>query len=160
MGLAGRGAALAAAMLVGGVLTAGGAALATAMNQEAIHGCVTTATGALRVVAEGTACEEGETALDWNRQGPPGQFAVFPIKGEGGAVAPGATRFFKADCGGGNYALSGGYLGTATTAPVSVIVNTMDSKNPSTWKVGVVNHSQTETYKMVTYASCVPVAAQ
>lgn len=155
----GRGVALVtAAMLAGGVLTAGGAALATAMGQETIHGCVTTTTGALRVVTEGTACEEGETFLDWNRQGPPGQFAIFTIKGSGGAIAPGATAHYRADCGFGNYAISGGYLGSAANAPVSVIINTVDSKNTTTWRVSIVNHSQTETYHMGTYASCVPTA--
>ncbi|MGJ6969984.1 hypothetical protein ACSDR0_49810 [Streptosporangium sp. G11] len=148
-----------AGMLAGAVLTAGGAALATGMSQEVIHGCVTTATGALRVIAEGTtSCEPGETWLDWNRQGPPGQFAIFTIKGSGGAIAPGATATHRADCGVGNYAISGGYSGSVAGAPVSVIANTIDSKNTTAWKVSVVNHSQTQTYHVATYASCVPAA--
>lgn len=156
----GRGVALVAVgMLAGGVLTVGGAAVATAMGQEMIHACVTTATGALRVVAEGTtSCEEGETLLDWNRQGPPGQFAIFTIKGSGGAIEPGATVTHRADCGVGNYAISGGYSGSVASAPVSVIANTVDSKNTTAWKVSLVNHSQTATYHVATYASCVPAA--
>jgi hypothetical protein len=146
-----------ASMLAGGMLTAGGAALATAMNEEPINACATTATGALRVVPPGTVCGEGETALDWNRQGPPGQLGVFMIKGPGTRIEPGQTAHLRADCGDGNYAISGGYLGERPTAPISVFVNTIDSKDSSTWRVSIMNHSETTSYLFVTYASCVPL---
>jgi hypothetical protein len=39
-----------------------------------IHGCYQTQDGQLRVIdpAQGTTCEHGETALDWNQKGPKG----------------------------------------------------------------------------------------
>ncbi|MEV0595041.1 hypothetical protein [Nonomuraea cavernae] len=158
--LTGRAVALVtASLLAGGMLTVGGAALATAMNEEPINACVTTATGALRVVATGTVCGDGETALDWNRQGPPGQLRVFTIKGPGTRIAPGETGHLRADCGDGNYAISGGYLGERPTAPVSVFVNTIDHQDTSAWRVGIMNHSETATYAFGTYASCVPLPA-
>jgi hypothetical protein len=146
-------------MLAGGMFTAGGAALATAMNDELINACATTATGVLRVVPPGTACGEGETALDWNRQGPPGQFGVFTIKGPGARIAPGETAHVRVDCGDGNYAISGGYSGERPTAPTSVFVNTIDNKDTSVWRVSIMNNSETATYPFVTYASCMPLPA-
>ncbi|MFI6788128.1 hypothetical protein ACIBG4_12450 [Nonomuraea sp. NPDC050383] len=148
-----------ASMLAGGMLTAGGAALATAMNEAPINACVTTSTGALRIVPPGTVCEEGETALDWNRQGSPGQLGVFTIKGPGTRIAPGETAHLRADCGDGNYAISGGYLGERPTAPISVFANTIDNNDTSAWRVSIMNHSETTTYPFVTYASCVPLPA-
>jgi hypothetical protein len=108
----------------------------------------------LRVVPPGTVCGEGETALDWNRQGPPGQSGVFTVKGPGTRIAPGETGHVRVDCGDGNYAISGGYAGERPTAPISVFVNTIDSKDTSVWRVGIMNHSETASYPFGTYASC------
>jgi hypothetical protein len=46
--------------------------------QGVIHGCYADTTGALRVIDTGAAgaCRGGETALDWNQQGPPGPAGV------------------------------------------------------------------------------------
>lgn len=47
-----------------------------------IHGCYAQKNGALRVVAEGTACNARELSIQWNQQGPKGD------KGDRGAPGP------------------------------------------------------------------------
>ena len=94
-----------AALLAGGALL-GVAALASAhpgpVAPGVIHSCVTNATagggpspsggtspgtpgGQLRIVSAATVCAAGETALDWNAQGPKGDQGIQGIQGIQGA---------------------------------------------------------------------------
>ena len=69
-------------------LTGGVAYSAIPDSGGVIHGCYDTANGTLRVIdteASGV-CRGGETALDWNQQGPPG------ATGPAGAQGPRARR--------------------------------------------------------------------
>lgn len=64
----------------------GGAAVAEAHggDQARIHACVTTRTGALRVVDASATCAKGESALDWNQQGLQGVSGPAGAKGDPG----------------------------------------------------------------------------
>jgi hypothetical protein len=77
--------------------TAGVAYSAIPDGNGVIHGCYTSATGALRVIdteASGT-CRGGETALDWNQKGLPG------ARGSQGAQGPpGSTTAYGRSAGG------------------------------------------------------------
>lgn len=53
-----------------------------------IHGCVKTNNGSIRIVGANNSCGNGETALDWNIQGPAGS--------PGPSGAPGATTICTA----------------------------------------------------------------
>src|SRR5690242_7827860 len=69
---------LAALTVVVLVATAGVAVATTALTNSftdaggAYHGCVSNASGVLRVVAPGAPCRPDETAITWNQQGPKG----------------------------------------------------------------------------------------
>jgi hypothetical protein len=84
------------ALLAAGLAAVGAAGLAAAQSggQDVIHACVSK-TGDVRIVDPTTACPKNQTALDWNRQGPPGP------QGEPGEAA---TRLFATadDRGAGN----------------------------------------------------------
>lgn len=86
------------AMLVaGGLLATAGVAFATqhissiVAADGQIHGCYSTATGQLRVVAEGSTCRANEAAIAWNQvgpQGPQGPKGDKGEKGDTGATGP------------------------------------------------------------------------
>ena len=55
------------------IVAAGGAAYATIPDSGGkIHGCIGKSNGNLRVVESAGDCRTNESALEWNRQGPPG----------------------------------------------------------------------------------------
>ena len=71
-------------------LTGGVAYSAIPDSGGVIHGCYDTANGTLRVIdteASGV-CRGGETALDWNQQGPPGATGPAGAQGSQGAQGP------------------------------------------------------------------------
>lgn len=53
-----------------------------------IHGCYSTSSGALRVLAEGRSCTRHEKALAWNEQGPRGETGARGATGAAGATGP------------------------------------------------------------------------
>jgi hypothetical protein len=82
-------------------------------NSRVFHGCVSNATGALRVVKGANSCakahgrgrhrDPGETAISWSQQGPPGQLGLQGTpgdpgtpgqKGEPGTPGQNATKLF------------------------------------------------------------------
>jgi len=86
-----------------------------------IHACVNTLAGSIRIVGASGGCRRGETPLDWNIQGPPGQPGS---PGEDGApgglsgheivtaqivLAPLAQGEAIAECPTGKKVLGGGY---------------------------------------------------
>lgn len=73
-------------LLAAGLAAVAAAGLAAAQSggQDVIHACVSK-TGDVRIVDPNTACPKNQTALDWNRRGPPGP------QGEPGEAA---TRLF------------------------------------------------------------------
>src|SRR5215207_5809794 len=76
---------IAGLLVAAGLAVAAGVAYATIPGQNGvIHGCYNKA-GILRVIdaSAGEACAAGETALEWNQQGPPG--AQGPPGSAGGA---------------------------------------------------------------------------
>ena len=59
-----------------------------------IHSCVDNKTGNIKLVGASATCKAGETALDWNIQGPPGPQGIAGAQGPTGATrATGTTRF-------------------------------------------------------------------
>jgi hypothetical protein len=60
-------------------------AWATDSEESEISGCYSNHSGALRVVASGELCRQDETAISWNRQGPPGPVGR---QGEQGPIGP------------------------------------------------------------------------
>ena len=79
-----------------------GVAYATTSGSDPINACVQTANGNVRVVSAGTACRGGETALQWNQQGPAGPAgpagAPGPQGPQGPAGPPGAAgNAYRAD---------------------------------------------------------------
>ncbi|MFI6814606.1 hypothetical protein ACIBG7_19495 [Nonomuraea sp. NPDC050328] len=85
---------MATGALVGGILVAGGAAVAASGPGDTIYGCVGKS-GAVRIVAAKTKCPTGQTKVSWNRQGlqgmegPPGAPGAQGAKGD--ALRAGAT---------------------------------------------------------------------
>lgn len=73
----------AAGLLIGGALVGGVAMAAT--STTVINACVTTKTGALRIVADGVQCKTSETATSWNQIGPQG---LQGLQGEQGPQGP------------------------------------------------------------------------
>jgi hypothetical protein len=80
-------------------MTAGGTALATTTLASIvgpdgkINGCYLTSAGLLRVVPDGQACRDGESAIAWSAtgsgaQGPPGPAGPAGPRGPQGAVGP------------------------------------------------------------------------
>ena len=57
---------------------------------DVIHGCYDNSSGAVRVIdtEAGGVCRGGETALDWNQQGPPGVPGATGAQGPQGAQGP------------------------------------------------------------------------
>src|SRR5262245_41703935 len=53
-----------------------------------IHGCYTTNTGLLRVVAEGTNCTTRELPIQWNQKGPTGDKGDRGVRGPRGDTGP------------------------------------------------------------------------
>jgi Collagen triple helix repeat (20 copies) len=85
---------VAAAAAVAALLVAAGVAYATIPDGSGvIHGCYARSGGSLRVIDNGvTNCRSGETALQWNVQGPPGPQGQQGTTGpQGPAGAEGAT---------------------------------------------------------------------
>ena len=89
-----------AAFAAGVMVAAAGTAFATTKvaaivgSDGKIHGCYLTSAGLLRVVAEGTACRDRETAIEWNATGaqgpagPPGPTGAAGPKGDKGDPGP------------------------------------------------------------------------
>ena len=88
------------------VLTGSVAHSAIPDANDVIHGCYDTANGALRVIDSeaGGVCRGGETALDWNQQGPPGAPGAAGAQGAKGAQGvpgpPGVTTVYGKSAGG------------------------------------------------------------
>src|SRR5207249_834764 len=55
---------------------------------QTISACVSTSTGALRIVTAGTACKKGEAVLSWNQQGPQGSAGPQGPQGSAGPQGP------------------------------------------------------------------------
>jgi hypothetical protein len=122
-----------------------------------IHACYGNQFGILRVIdtAKGQSCRKGETALDWNQQGPPGPQGVagpqgpqgapgisgyevvvdretlFNIVAEDIAAAQAACPQGKTVLGGGANTLQGAELSLKTSGPTV----------PGAWRVEYVNTS-------------------
>jgi hypothetical protein len=85
---------LAALTVVVLVATAGVAVATTALTNSftdaggAYHGCVSNASGVLRVIAPGAACRPDETAITWNQQGPKGDVGPQGPAGPQGQQGP------------------------------------------------------------------------
>jgi len=54
------------------VIVLGGTAAVANHSADAIHACQKTNTGAVRIVNAASECGNGETAIEWNKQGPTG----------------------------------------------------------------------------------------
>jgi hypothetical protein len=84
------------AMRVGAVLALAGAAAGVAVAQipdanGIVHSCYARSGGAIRIVDEGVACKNGETALSWNQKGqagPAGPAGAAGPAGPAGATGP------------------------------------------------------------------------
>ena len=74
---------VAGALVLGLVL--GAAALAVAGNSGAIYACVNNDSGTVKIVAEGTDCNENWTLTSWNQQGVPGTDGAQGPAGDDGA---------------------------------------------------------------------------
>jgi hypothetical protein len=79
--------ALAVAMLAVGV-SLGIGTMAVAQNETVYTGCVKTANGQLRMVAEDEPCGSKETRIAWNQQGPQGLQGPQGEKGDTGEPGP------------------------------------------------------------------------
>lgn len=64
--------ALAAGLAVGGIAGAGVVAAVEHSDSGVLHGCAHERSGELRLLADGEDCRQGERAVQWNVQGPPG----------------------------------------------------------------------------------------
>lgn len=80
-------------MLIGAALVGGVAMAAT--STTVINACVTTKSGAVRIVADGVKCKTGETATNWNQTGPQGPQGIQGEQGpqgiQGEAGPPGSN---------------------------------------------------------------------
>jgi len=63
--------AVSAVLVALGVLTGMGVAVLAQNGDDTIHGCVG-GNGNLRVIDDADTCKKNETALNWNKEGPPG----------------------------------------------------------------------------------------
>ena len=130
------------ALTVALTLTAGIAYSAIPDSNNVIHGCYINSSGALRVIdtdASGV-CRVGETALDWNQQGPPGvPGAQGPQGAKGVQGPPGVGTVYAKSAGGpkalpdpgqpktvvsvtvprGSYVITGKAIGGLTVPPFS-----------------------------------------
>jgi hypothetical protein len=70
-------------------------ALAHGGDATAIHSCVTTQSGAIRIVSPDTQCKGGQTALDWNVQGPQGVSGPSGPSGPAGPPDPAVAAFVE-----------------------------------------------------------------
>lgn len=86
-----------AAFAAGVMVAAAGTAFATTKvaaivgSDGKIHGCYLTSAGLLRVVAEGTACREGESAIEWTATGNGATGPIGPV-GPPGPAGPRGLR--------------------------------------------------------------------
>lgn len=121
---------VAVAMTASGVLAWQG--LASAAGEDEVHGCAGVANGQLRVVAEGEACKNGESALSWSRTGPTGPTGPQGPqgeKGDPGTSAPAAP----AAIGTLSFATTNP---TATVGPLPVSAYALGVSTASSWTRG------------------------
>ena len=90
-----------------GVMTAAGVGFAS--GGGTINGCVKAPAGRLRVVNSSTVCRPGETAIQWNQQGPPGPSVTFVRRTQTGTVLAGQWSAVTSFCLAGEVVTGGGY---------------------------------------------------
>lgn len=90
----------------GGRASTMGGPITASSNGGVIHACVLPS-GVIKVVPEGEACPEGQTALQWNTSGPPGLSGYQVIRVAINVAAGGFRREFVA-CPAGKVVLGGG----------------------------------------------------
>lgn len=112
---------------VGGTAWAVATVASIVGSDGVIHGCYTERTGALRVVAPGTACDRGEQAIEWNQQGPQG------ATGPQGPAGPGLTSLADLNqvaCDTGNIDWGNGRVNFSVASTTGVITLTCKTSNP------------------------------
>ncbi len=143
-------------VLVAGLLAANLATFALAHEGDPtlIHGCVSRATGQVRVVGPEESCRRVETALDWTEQG----LTAVTVRADSGTALAEFNSSVDVFCLPGERRTGGGFdlripagLQVVRNAPISGI---FDGVNVEGWGILVSNPSAEDVTDVTVYAMC------